>query len=294
MQVPSAACARNGLWCLLILVTLQCRPAWAQVDLTGEWAPRKYNDHRDIGDYTGIPLNEAGKLRAASWEPNQVDLPENICRRHPPELGFRVGPSDLSIDKELDKTTRQIIAYHIHSYFSEETIWMDGRPRPSEYALHKQAGFSTGRWEGNTLVVTTTHLKEGYLTRAGVPRSSKATVTKRINRYGDFLTMVFIVEDPVYLEEPYVGSETWVNAPDQVVSPFACEPVAEGAILPAGKVPSYLPEKNDAIDEFATEFGIPPDAAKGGAETTYPEYIEKMKTMKKLPRTTTSHYQRQG
>ena len=63
-----------------------------------------------------------------------------------------------------------------------------------------------------------------------------------------------------------MGSETWVNAPDQVVSPFACEPVAEGAILPAGKVPSYLPEKNDAIDEFATEFGIPPDAAKGGAE----------------------------
>jgi hypothetical protein len=91
-----------------------------------------------------------------------------------------------------------------------------------------------------------------------------------------------------------VGSETWVNAPDQVVSPFACEHVTEGAILPAGKVPSYLPGKNDAIDEFATEFGIPPDAAKGGADTTYPEYIEKMKTMKKLPRTTTSHYQRQG
>jgi hypothetical protein len=280
--------------CLLLLLTLPGRPAWAQVDLSGEWSPRKYNTHRDIGDYTGIPLNEAGKLRAASWEPNQVDLPENICRRHPPELGFRVGPSDLSIDKDLDPTTRQIIAYRIHSYFSEDVIWMDGRPRPSEFALHKQAGFSTGRWEGNTLVVTTTHIKEGYLTRAGVPRSSRATVTKRINRYGNYLTMVFIVEDPVYLEEPFVGEETWVNAPDQVVSPFACEPVTEGAILPAGRVPNYLPGQNDVINDFAAEFGIPPEASQGGAETTYPEYVEKMKTMKKLPRTTTTHYQRQG
>ena len=79
-----------------------------------------------------------------------------------------------------------------------------------------------------------------------------------------------------------------------MVSPFACEPVAEGAILPAGRVPSYLPGQNDAINEFATEFGIPPEASQGGAETTYPEYVEKMKTMKKLPRTTTTHYQRQG
>ena len=282
------------VWCLLVLLLFPGRSAWAQVDLAGEWSPRKYNSHRDIGDYTGIPLNEAGKLRAASWEPNQVDLPENICRRHPPELGFRVGPSDLSIDKELDPATRQIVSYRFHSYFSEDVVWMDGRPRPPAYALHKQAGFSTGRWEGNTLVITTTHLKEGYLTRAGVPRSAKATVTKRINRYGNYLTIVFIVEDPVYLEEPFVGEETWVNAPDQVVSPFACEPVAEGAILPAGRVPSYLPGQNDAINEFATEFGIPPEASQGGAETTYPEYVEKMKTMKKLPRTTTTHYQRQG
>ena len=75
------------VWCLLLLLVLSGRSAWAQVDFTGEWSPRKYNTHRDIGDYTGIPLNEAGKLRAASWEPNQVDLPENICRRHPPSSG---------------------------------------------------------------------------------------------------------------------------------------------------------------------------------------------------------------
>jgi hypothetical protein len=294
MRFRSLDATNTALWSLLLLTLLPGRSAWAQVDLTGEWSPRKYNDGRDIGDYTGIPLNEEGRLRAVSWAPGQADLPENVCRLHPPDLGFRVGPSDLSIEKELDKTTRQIIAYHIHSYWSEETIWMDGRPHPPEYALHTRGGFSTGRWAGNTLVVTTTHLKEAYLTRAGVPRSSKATVRKRINRYGNYLSMVIMIDDPVYLTEPYIREETWVFTPEQVVAPFACEPVVEGAILPAGTVPSYLPGQNNTLYDFAIEYGIPPEATQGGAETTYPEYIEKMKKMKTLPRTTTTHYLRQG
>ena len=68
---------------LFLLLVLPARPASAQVDLTGEWSPRVYNDGMDIGDYTGIPLNEAGRLRAESWHPEQLDLPENLCRPHP-------------------------------------------------------------------------------------------------------------------------------------------------------------------------------------------------------------------
>ena len=34
------------------------------------------------------------------------------------------------------------------------TIWMDGRPQPSKYAEHTRGGFTTGRWEGNTLVAS--------------------------------------------------------------------------------------------------------------------------------------------
>jgi len=44
--------------------------------------------------------------------------------------------------------------------------------------------------------------------------------------------------------------------------------------------------------DFATEYRIPLEAAFGGAETLYPEYVKKMKTMKVAPRTTTEHYRR--
>jgi hypothetical protein len=71
----------------------------------------------------------------------------------------------------------------------------------------------------------------------------------------------------------------------QMISP-------DGTIVPAGKVPNFLPGKNDILGDFATEYGIPLEAALGGSETLYPEYHKKLKTMKVAPRTTTEHYRR--
>jgi hypothetical protein len=286
---------------LLALVALAAAPANAQfafgppaVDLTGEWSPRVYNTHLDIGDYTGIPLNEAGRLRAESWHPDQLDLPENLCRPHPIDMGLSVSVSQLRITTELDPDTRQAVGLRLHVAWQEpeQVIYLDGRPHPSPNAPHKWSGFSTGSWERNTLVYRTTHFKEAYLTRTGVPKSVKAEVTTRVHRYGNLLKFVFIVHDPAYLTQSYIRESAWVLDPSQVIAPFPCEITPEGTIIPAGKVPNFLPGKNDVANEFATEYGIPLEAAAGGAETLYPEYIKKMKTMKVAPRTTTEHFRR--
>ena len=68
----------KALWFLPLLLLLPSRLAFGQADILGEWSPRVYNDGMDIGDYTGIPLNDAGRLRAESWHPDQIDLPENM------------------------------------------------------------------------------------------------------------------------------------------------------------------------------------------------------------------------
>jgi hypothetical protein len=47
-----------------------------------------------------------------------------------------------------------------------------------------------------------------------------------------------------------------------------------------------MPGKNDSLSYFAIEYGLPLESGLGGAETTYPEYIKRMKTMKRAPRTT--------
>ena len=71
----------------------------------------RYNEAMDIGDYTGIPLNEAGRLRAESWHPEQLDLPENLCRPHPIDIGLRVSVSQMLITTELDNETRKPLVY---------------------------------------------------------------------------------------------------------------------------------------------------------------------------------------
>lgn len=290
----SDAMPRRRTALILLLSALAILPLRAQVDLTGQWSPRVYNDHMDIGDYTGIPLNDAARLRAESFHPEQLDLPENLCRPHPIDIGLRVSVSQLQITNELDRDTREPIGLHLHVAWQDpnQVIFMDGRPHPSANAAHYWSGFSTGQWDRNTLVYTTTHLKEAYLTRTGVPKSDRATVTTRVHRYGNLLTIVFIINDPAYLAQPYIRESSWVFDPDQIIPPFPCEISPDGTIVPAGKVPNFLPGKNDILADFATEYGIPPEAALGGSDTLYPEYIKKMQTMKVAPRTTTEHYRR--
>ncbi|MGA3292678.1 MAG: hypothetical protein ABSE45_01710 [Candidatus Acidiferrales bacterium] len=285
---------RNRIAGLLILLlsaaALLSRPALAQNDPSGEWAPTFDEDQRDrlagaeIGDYLGMPINAAALFRAESWDAALVELPENQCRAHGSDYGWR-GPSNLRIWKEVDRATQQLIAYHIRlsAYNSEQTVYMDGRPHPPDYAAHTWVGFSTGKWEGDTLVIYTTHLKENWLGLNGLPRSDMATASIHIMRHGDVLTVAAITYDPVYLTEPLIRTIDFTFAPQQQMAPWPCESVDE-VDRPAGVVPSHLMAENPFIDEFAARYGVPPEATRGGAETMYPEYKLKLKNMKLLPR----------
>ena len=46
-----------------------------------------------------------------------------------------------------------------------------------------------------------------------------------------------------------------------------------------GVVPHFLPGSNPYMKEFAVKHGLPLDATRGGAETMYPDFMQKMKTM---------------
>jgi glyoxylase-like metal-dependent hydrolase (beta-lactamase superfamily II) len=179
----------------------------------------------------------------------------------------------------MNMATQEVVAWHMLSSWQNQhrIIYMDGRPHPSANALHAWQGFSTGKWDGNTLTITTTHLKTGYLRRNGVPRSDLATLTERYTRHGDLLTMFSVVDDPVYLTEPLARTSTWKLDLTQHLEPYPCE-VAEEINRPEGVVPHRLPGKNPDLKEFAARHGLPEQAARGGAETTYPEYGLELKT----------------
>ncbi len=263
---------------LLTGALLVSAPVFAQNDFSGEWAPVRNQDNTEnplVGDWIGIPLNEAGLARSEAWDASIQSLPEWQCRPHGWAYIYR-GPTALRIWKDIDPYTRDVTAFHAQWQQAAETpIYLDGRTTPPDYAPYTWMGFSTAKWEGDVLKITTTHIKEDYLRRNGIFVSDKATVTTYWSRHGDYLTWINIVHDPVYLTEPLIRSGEYRLTLGAQFLPHPCTPTDEGSSSP-GKVPAHLPGKNLFLNEPAEKMGIPPEALRAGAASMYPEFKAKV------------------
>ena len=255
------------------------------LDLTGNWNPAPHEEAIDnpaIADYTGVPINEAGRAFGLAWDPSRLTLPEHQCQVHVASYIYG-GPLNLRIWEEKDPQSQRVIAIHqyISTYEQNRVIWMDDRAHPPEGAAHTWMGFSTGKWEGDSLTVYTTHLKQGQLRRNGLPESDQAALIEHFMRHGDVLLHVSEVSDPIFLTEPFVRTQVFRRLTQEGQNwLYPCESVVEIANRPRGLVPHYLPGENPFAAEFAGHLGIPPQASLGGAESMYPDYQLKMKAMK--------------
>jgi hypothetical protein len=282
--MPSSAGRRQTRVLLFaLLLSLGSIPAFAQVDFSGEWAPIRAEDHTPNpnvmpGDYVGLPITDEARIRADSWSASDWTLPEWQCRPHPAGYITR-GPSNLRIEKQLDPVSRQIQSFNMEWLRSTQAVfYMDGRPHPSVLAPHSWQGFSTGEWVGDTLKVTTTHVKEGYIRRSGVFRSDKASLTQFLTLRGDILTWVIITYDPMVLTEPLIRSTEYRRDVRQQIPAYPCTVVAE-IDRPRGIVPFWLPGQNTGVGDYAKYYKIPFEASRGGAEQMYPEYLPKLRQM---------------
>jgi len=279
-----------GRSAIMLAAALLSTSAFAQVDLSGSWQPAPAEEslgNPDLVDYTGIPINDAARQWALSWDPDRLSLQEHQCQVHTAAYIYG-GPHRLRIWEERDPETQNLVAIHnyISTYEQWRTIWMDGRPHPPDYATHTWMGFSTGKWEGETLTVYTTHIKQGWSRRNGTPSSDMITLTEHFIRHGGLLTHVSVVTDPIYLTEPLVKTQAYTvseNSGGNWLWP--CEYVDELPGTTQGAVQSYMPGENPFVTEFAAKYQIPVEAALGGPDTMYPEYRDKMKNLKPPPKT---------
>jgi glyoxylase-like metal-dependent hydrolase (beta-lactamase superfamily II) len=246
-------------------------------DIAGEWRVDTAEDpgQPPFANYLGIAFNEAGRLRADTTPESIWGTPEYQCRPHSAPHQWR-GVGGARILKEQDPLTRETRAFHLQYMRSlTRPIFMDGRPHPPAYAPHSWTGFSTGEWLGHTLKVTTTHLKDGYLKRGGPQTSDMYTMTEFITRHDDILTVVVVVDDPIYLDEPFVLSVTSTYDPMGGPGMENCtgSSFAENGGTDRHWVPHFLPGQNSGIGEFLKDQPwIPFDPIRGGVKTLYPEY----------------------
>ncbi len=206
--------------------SLTSNSAGAETDLTGYWAPIMHEDRifRTAGpsprDYSGLPINDAARAIADVWNPEDNYKPENQCEMHGAAYIMR---SPLRFELSYDDADTISIKIELEMG-RERKIYLAGRAREPGPAT--DMGHSVGRWDGDTLTVTTTHMRQKYIRRNGVPNSEEAVMTEHFVRHGDLLTLISIIEDPVYLTTPLIRSVSfnlldqefkWIRFPCEVI-----------------------------------------------------------------------------
>ncbi|CAH0353835.1 hypothetical protein [Sphingobium sp. CECT 9361] len=84
-------------------------------------------------------------------------------------------------------------------------------------------GFSTGHWEGDTLVVTTKGVRED-VTFFDIPHSDEMTITERIKLNGpDLLEDQITIDDPKRLLEPYQFAFGYKRNDDYRMTEYFCD-----------------------------------------------------------------------
>lgn len=271
-------------------------PAFAQVDFSGDWEHPGMFGHEDIndrgqgpeiGDYMGLPLNPAGIRKSESYSGSWLGVPEHQCTPHP--AAYQTwGPNTLVVSKTFEPVQRVTQAIRFDGTFGlDRIVWMDGREHPSASALHTFTGYSTGHWDGDTLVVETTHMKAGWLRRNGTPTSERAKMTEFYQRFDAYMMVTTIIEDPVYLSEPFVRTTEYeLNTRSEPVLGFPftrndgptfyrCFP-SEETLAEKGFVPHNLPGENVLLDEFAQKYRLPRWVMSAGSASMYPEFEDRI------------------
>ena len=106
---------------------------------------------------------------------------------------------------------------------SYRQIFTDGRPLPAD-PNPSWNGYSTGKWEGDALVVETTGFRDGFwLDTGGSPLTDAARVTERFRRvnYGT-LEITLTIDDPKAYTKPWTIKVTHILAPDTELLDYIC------------------------------------------------------------------------
>jgi hypothetical protein len=191
------------------------------------------------GDIPYLPINAAARRVALSWDPAKDEAEGSQCKAYG-AVGVMQRPGRLHISWEDDNTLK------IETDAGTQTRRLRFGPAPAPTAEPSWQGSSVASWQmpgggrrgaapppgprSGTLKVVTTNLRPGYIRKNGVPYSGNTVLTEYLNQLigqeGDsYLVVTAMVEDPLYLTQPFVRSYQFKKLPDaQGWDPTPCFP----------------------------------------------------------------------
>jgi hypothetical protein len=171
-------------------------------------------------EFGGLKLKPEALEHARNWRAEDEMALSKVCQ--PPSIVYSVqGPFPFEIDQ-----THNALIFRYEYYDQVRVIFMDGRGHPPADAPHTKMGHSIGHWEGDELVVDTTHIAASTITNNGLDHSDAIHMVERyqLNADGSRLLATQWFEDPEVLDNNGARFIQWVKQPGQYINPYECDP----------------------------------------------------------------------
>ena len=128
------------------------------------------------------------------------------------------------------------------------------------------------------LTVETTHLKRAHLQLNGIYLSDQATLVEHFVRHGNYLTIISVVTDPLYLDEPFIRARACAHA-GSAARVETGEHRRRGRRRKPGYVPAPSAGDERAAQEFCERVGLLFEATWGGKASIHLEYQLTLKAL---------------
>jgi hypothetical protein len=168
------------------------------------------------GDLQMLPW--AAQLKAARFGQNSKDHPDAHCLPlHPIQLHLHPQPRKII-------QTRDLVMILYEANDGRREIFLDGRPLPPADVQPWWYGYSTGRWDGDSLVVESAGFKDQtWIDEYGTPASDRLRLTERLRRINfGTLEIQVTVDDPKTFTRPFSFTLQQRLMPDTELIEFVC------------------------------------------------------------------------
>ena len=193
-------------------------------DLSGFWMPVDPVKHL---------LNLAADLKPGSvpLQPWAQKLYEDrIAENGKDHPGVRCWPSGIPEKNNIPDGlklvhTPDVLIFLYESRTIYRQVFTDGRPLPPDDVQPTWQGYSIGRWEGDTLVITTVHQNgKTWLDMRGLPATDAIKVTERFTRPSmGRINIDVTIDDPKAYTKPWDVKLSWRLLPDTDLIESICE-----------------------------------------------------------------------
>jgi hypothetical protein len=180
----------------------------------------------------GLPLRPwAAELLKTRREDHSKDNPDAHCLPMG-LLQFHEHPQPRKIVQ-----TAGLIVIIYEANYGLRQIFLDGRPLPTNDPQPWWYGYSTGKWDADTLVVETTGLRDGgWLDIAGSPLTDQAKITERFRRVNFGMLQIDVtIDDPKAYTKPFTVRFNQRLTLDQELIEFICNENEQSASHLLGK-----------------------------------------------------------